>query len=138
MVIEGDVAVDIENALIRNIQQSNWINNVARSLQWVCYGTWEERFSFACDQLMEYGGLEAFEMVLRPQSIIAFPHGTSRKLPAFIAILSGQGRHFHEAFARVSGADFTLEFVESGKYGVAGASTQAGAGAEAEDTALLD
>jgi len=130
--------VDIENALIRNIQHSNWINNVAQSLQWVFFGTWEERFADACDQLMEAGGLEAFEMEGRPRSIIAFPHGTRRKRPAFIAILSGQGRHFHEAFARVSGAEFTIEFVEAGKYGVAGTSTQADAGTEAEDTALLD
>lgn len=131
--------MDIENALIRNIQHSNWIGPLAFYLNWEkAEAGWEDRFADACDQLMEAGGLEAFEMEGRPRSIIAFPHGTRRKRPAFIAILSGQGRHFHEAFARVSGAGFTLEFVEAGKYGVAGASTQADAGTEAEDTALLD
>lgn len=128
--------MDIENALIRNIKQSNWIKPLAFYAGSEGLLSWEDRFADACDELMEAGGLQAIEMEGRPRSIIAFPHGTRRKRPAFIAILSGHGRHFHEAFARVSGAGFTIEFVEAGKYGVAGASTQADAWTEAEDTAL--
>lgn len=129
--------MDIENALISNIQHAGWIEPLALYLHFPkTRVSWEDRFAAACDQLMETAGLETFERDGLLRTIIAFPHGTRRKRPAFIAIHSGHCRHFHEAFGRVYGATFTIEFVEAGKYGVAGESPTTDTGTEAEDTAL--
>ena len=131
--------MDIENALIRNVQHAGWIDQLAVYLYWPNTPIpWEDRFAASCDQLMETAGLEAYENEGRPSSIIAFPHGTRRKRPAFIAMHSGHCRHYDEAFSRVFGSTFTLEFVEAGKYGVAGASKKSYTGTEEKDTALLN
>lgn len=131
--------MDTENALIRNMKDADWIKDVAFNLHFPkSQLSWMDRFADACDLLMECGGLEAFEHPDLPRTIIAFPHRTRRKRPAFIAIHSGTNYEFDEAFARVTGAAYTIEFVEAGKYGVAGTSEEADTGAEAEDTALFD
>lgn len=130
--------MDIENALIRNLSEADWLYHLSFSTYSPkSFQSWMDRFAKACDILMECGGLEAYEHPDMPRTIIAFPHRTRRKRPAFIAIHSGKNYEFDEAFAWFTGATFTIEFVEAGKYGVAGASTEADTGTEAEDTALL-
>lgn len=131
--------MDTENALIRNLTDADWLTDLAVNTYWPKSSlSWMDRFAEACDLLMECAGLEAYEHPDMPRTIIAFPHRTRRKRPAFIAIHSGQNYEFDGAFARFTGATFTIEFVEAGKYGVAGTSTEADTGTEAEDTALLD
>lgn len=131
--------MDTENALIRQLQHAGWLTDLAENLHshTSCL-PWEDRFAATCDLLMECAGLETYEHADCPRSIIAFPHCTRRKRPAFIAIHAGYRQHYPEAFARFHYRTFTIEFVEAGKYGVAGASTDADTGTAAEDTALLD
>lgn len=130
--------MDTENALIRQLQHADWLTDLAVNLHFPgSYLSWNDRMAEAIDLLMECAGLEAYEGDTG-RTIIAFPHRTRRKRPAFIAIHSGRNYEFDEAFARITGATFTIEFVEAGKYGVARASTEADTRSEAEDTALLD
>lgn len=129
--------MDIENALIRNLTYADWLTDLAVETYWTnSYRSWDDRFADACDLLMERAGLEAYEHPFLPHTIVAFPHRTRRKRPAFIALHRGRGCSFYKAFARFSGATFTIEFVEAGNHGVAGASTEVDTRAEAEDTAL--
>ncbi|WFG40866.1 hypothetical protein ParaKuw1_00033 [Paracoccus phage ParKuw1] len=128
--------MDTETALIRSLTHADWLTDLAVNLHFPgSYLSWNDRMAEAIDLLMECAGLEAYEGDTG-RTIIAFPHRTRRKRPAFIAIHSGRNYEFDEAFARITGATFTIEFVEAGKYGVAGESAADTAGTEAEDTAL--
>ena len=129
--------MDAENALIRSLATTDWLTVLATNTFWPTSGlSWMDRFAEACDTLMECSGLEAYEHPDLPRTIIAFPHRTRRKQPAFIAISPGHGRYFPKAYKYLYASGCTIEFVEAGNYGVAGASAKADTGAEAEDTAL--
>lgn len=47
--------------------------------------TWEDRFAWGCDKLMELG-LECYEHPTLPRTVVAFMHGTRLKRPPCIVI----------------------------------------------------
>ena len=112
--------MDTELAHTRAVAAADWLSDLAvetflpRSAL-----TWEDRFAYLIDGLMEHGGLEGYEHPARGRTVVAWPQGTRRKHPAFIAIHAGQHQMF-DAVWRFTGASFTIEVVEAGKNGVAG------------------
>ena len=112
--------MDTELAHLRAVAAADWLSDLAVDTYWPRSDLpWEDRFAYMIDGLMEHGGLEGCEHPARGRTIVAWPHGSRRKHPAFIAIHSGQCQMF-DAVWRFTGATFTLEIVEAGKYGVAG------------------
>ena len=113
--------MDTELAHIRAVAESDWLSGLAVDTfgpSWAAL-PWEDRFARLIDGLMEHGGLEGYEHPARGRTIVAWPHGSRRKHPAFIAIHAGQYQMF-DAVWRFTSATFTIEVVEAGKYGVAG------------------
>ena len=113
--------MDTELAHIRAVAESDWLSDLAVETFLPFWATlpWEDRFAYMIDGLMEHGGLEGYEHPARGRTIVAWPHGSRRKHPAFLAIHSGQCQMF-DAVWRFTGATFTIEVVEAGRYGVAG------------------
>ena len=112
--------MDNELAYLRAIAQTDWLIDLAVDTYWPRSDrSWEDRLEEMQAGLMVNGGLEAYEHTARARTIVAWPQGTRRKHPAFIAIHAGQHQMF-DAVWRFSGASFTIEVVEAGKYGVAG------------------
>ena len=112
--------MDTELAHLRAVASADWLSDlVVETFMPRSDLPWEDRFAYLIDDLMVYGGLEGYEHPARGRTIVAWPHGTRRKHPAFIAIHSGQCQMF-DAVWRFTGATFTIEVVEAGKYGVAG------------------
>ena len=112
--------MDTELAHIRAVAESDWLSDLAvETFMPRSALSWEDRFAFMIDGLMEHGGLEGYEHPARGRTIVAWPHGSRRKHPAFIVIHSGRYQMF-DAVWRFTGATFTIEVVEAGKYGVAG------------------
>lgn len=130
--------MSLENVIVLGLVDAHWLRQLAASTYCPSQLPWMQRFGDACDMLMEIGGMEAYEHPEELKTIVAYPHGTKRKRPAFIAIHEGSRTVYDEAFHRYKAGLFTIEFVEAGKYGVAGESAQAEHWTEAEDTALLD
>lgn len=112
--------MDTELAHLRAVADADWLSDLAvETFMPRSPVSWMDRFANLIDGLMEHGGLEAYEHPARGRTIVAWPHGSRRKHPAFIAIHSGQHQMF-DAVLRFTGATFTIEVVEAGKYGVAG------------------
>lgn len=112
--------MDTELAHLLAVADADWLRDLAvdtflpRSAL-----SWEDRLAYLIDVLMEHGGLEGYEHPARGRTIVAWPHGSRRKHPAFIAIHAGKCQVFNAVW-RFTSATFTIEVVEAGKYGVAG------------------
>lgn len=114
--------MDTELAHLRAVADADWLSDLAvETFMPRSALSWEDRLAYLIDGLMEHGGLEGYEHTARGRTIVAWPHGSRRKHPAFIAIHSGKCRMF-DAVCRFTSATFTIEVVEAGKYGVAGQS----------------
>lgn len=112
--------MDTELAHLRAVADADWLSDLAvETFMPRSTLPWEDRFAYLIDGLMEHGGLEGYEHPARGRTIVAWPHGSRRKHPAFIAIHYGHCQMF-DAVRRFTGATFTIEVVEAGKYGVAG------------------
>jgi hypothetical protein len=112
--------MDNELAYLRSIAQADWFLDLAVDAYWTRSGLpWADRLEKMQTGLRENGGLEAYEHPAHARTIVAWPSGTRRKHPAFIAIHAGQYQRF-DAVWRYMGASFTSEVVEAGKNGVAG------------------
>lgn len=113
--------MDKELAYLRSlVQRADWLIDLAVDTYWPRSAlSWEDRLEEMQAGLMDNGCLEAYEHPARARTIVAWPQGTRRKHPAFIAIHAGQHQMF-DAVCRFTGASFTIEVVEAGKYGVAG------------------
>lgn len=112
--------MDTELAHLRAVADADWLSDLAvETFMPRSTLPWEDRFAYLIDGLMEHGGLEGYEHPARGRTIVAWPHGSRRKHPAFIAIHAGQYQMF-DAVWRFTSATFTIEVVEAGKYGVAG------------------
>lgn len=114
--------MDTELAHILAVADADWLSDLAvKTFMPRSTLSWEDRSARLIDGLMEHGGLEGYEHQARGLTIVAWPRGSRRKHPAFIAIHAGQCQMF-DAVWRFTGAAFTIEVVEAGKYGVAGQS----------------
>jgi len=112
--------MDTELAHLLAIADADWLSDLAvKTFMPRSPVAWEDRFAYLLDGLMEHGGLEGYEHPARGRTIVAWPQGTRRKYPAFIAIHAGKYQMF-DAVRRFTSATFTIEVVEAGKYGVAG------------------
>lgn len=111
--------MDTELALVWNVVDTDWFRELVSDTYSLTHLSWEDRLGYLLDGLMERGCLEGYEHPERGRTVVAWPHFTRRKYPAFIAIHAGQCQMF-DAVRRVTGARFTIEVVEAGKHGVAG------------------
>lgn len=96
--------------------------------------TWDERFIEFTDLLEEYG-LRCYEHPARARTVVLWNADSRRTYPAFIALHSGMVKMF-DSKVSVSTSFFSVEVVEAGKYGVAGASKDASPWAAEEGSAL--
>lgn len=112
--------MDNELAYLRSMLASaDWLLDLAVDTYWTRSGLpWEDRLEKMLAGLRA-NGLEAYEHPSHARTVVAWPCGTRRKNPAFIAIHAGQYPRFNAVW-RFSGASFTIEVVEAGRYGVAG------------------
>lgn len=112
--------MDTELTYLRAVADADWLSDLAvKTYMPRSYLPWEDRLEEMLAGLMVHGGLEGYEHPARGRTIVAWPHGSRRKHPAFIAIHSGRYQMF-DAVWRFTGVTFTIEVVEAGKYGVAG------------------
>ena len=112
--------MDTELAYLRSIAASDWLIDLSVDTYLTRSGLpWEDRLEEMQTGLMENGCLEAYEHPSHARTIVAWPCGTRRKNPAFLAIHAGQYHRFNAVW-RYTGASFTIEVVEAGKNGVAG------------------
>lgn len=114
--------MDNELALVWHVTYAHWFReSVMEAFAHRLHSPWEDRLACLLDVLMERGGLEGYEHPERGRTIIAWPHGSRRKHPAFIAIHAGKHTMF-DAVRRMTWPTCTIEVVEAGKHGVAGQS----------------
>ena len=112
--------MDTELAHIRAVAAADWLIDLVVDTYWPRSDLpWEDRLEELQAGLLAHGCLESHEHPARARTIVAWPQGTRRKHPAFIAIHAGQHQMF-DAVWRYTGASFTIEVVEAGKNGVAG------------------
>ena len=78
---------DLESNAVKALMQSKDLHHIMERMYRYRFegDTWEDRFAWGCDKLMELG-LESFEHPTLPRTVVAFMHGTRRKRPACIVL----------------------------------------------------